>query len=90
MRSPLPLYLLALTAIATPALADDQTEGTDGVEIRYAEITEISYESRELEGVILKPRGGVIFDVKRAQFSPMVKLRSDFRPEMQASVDEVK
>jgi hypothetical protein len=79
----------ALTLALAPAAAMAQDE-EDGREIRYKERTEIDFEGVEVDGELLKPDGALLLDMKRSQFNPLIRLRTDFNAEMKASVEEVK
>jgi len=81
--------LLVFSAlIASPALAQE-AEGDDG-KVVYKERTEIDFEGVEIAGELVKPQGALLLDRKRANFNPLIKLRTDFDDEMEKSVDEVK
>lgn len=76
------MILLLLTSLA---IAQE-----NGQEVRYKEKTEIDFEGLEVEGQLVKPQGALLLDRKRASFNPLIKLRSDFNPEMTQSVNEIK
>jgi len=38
----------------------------------------------------VKPSSALVLDRKKAEFNPLITLRSDFNVEMEQSVDEVK
>ena len=44
----------------------------------------------DVNGELVKPSGAMVLDRKKASFNPLIKLRSDFNPEMEQSIDEVK
>ena len=69
------------------ALGDDKEVQPQVV---YKQRTEIDFEGFEIEGELLKPHGTVIRDRKGAAFNPLIKLRTDFQPEMSQSVNEIK
>ena len=68
-------------------LALAQDEGRD---VRYKNRTEIDFEGVDVTGQLVKPQGALLLDRKRASFNPLIKLRTDFNPEMSASVTEIK
>ena len=79
--------LLLTTALAfTPAFAQDEEEA----KVVYKSRTEIDFEGVEVDGELVKPQGALLLDRKRANFNPLIKLRTDFDDEMDKSVDEVK
>lgn len=87
LRIALPLALITFAAsLATPALAQDEEEAN----VRYKEKTEIDFEGVDVAGELVKPSGSLLVDRKKAQFNPLIDLRSDFNPEMRESVNEVK
>lgn len=59
-------------------------------EVRYKDKTEIDFEDLDVEGQLVKPQGALLLDRKRATFNPLIKLRTDFNPEMSQSVSEIK
>ncbi len=58
--------------------------------VTYKKRTEIDFEGVDISGELVKPQGALLLDRKRASFNPLIKLRSDFNPEMSASVTEIK
>ena len=62
----------------------------EGREVRYREKSEIDFEGVDVEGQLVKPQGALLLDRKRASFNPLIKLRSDFNPEISQSVNEIK
>ena len=56
----------------------------------YKQTTEIDFEALELEGKLVKPDGALLLERKKANFNPMIRLRTDFDSEMAQSVNEVK
>jgi len=76
---------MILLLITTLAFAQDEER-----EVRYKEKTEIDFEGLDVEGQLVKPQGALLLDRKRATFNPLIKLRSDFNPEMSHSVNEIK
>jgi hypothetical protein len=58
--------------------------------VQYSKKTEIDFEGVDVSGELVKPQGALLLDRKRASFNPLIKLRSDFNPEMSDSVREIK
>ncbi len=82
------LSLLALSfAFAAPALAQDETPEP---EVTYAAETEITFTGVEVDGEVVKPGNALISESRRAEFAPMIALRSDFNVEIDQSVNQVK
>ena len=81
--------LVALVSL-TAGSAFAQEEGEGDQKVIYKERTEIDFEGVEVAGELVKPQGALLLDRKRANFNPLIKLRTDFDEEMEKSVDEVK
>ena len=69
------------------SLASGQDEDRD---VKYRSRTEIDFEGVDVTGQLVKPQGALLLDRKRASFNPLIKLRSDFNPEISSSVTEIK
>jgi len=80
------LGILALS-VAAPAIAQDE-EGER--KIIYKTKTEIDFEGLDVSGELVKPSSALVLDRKKAQFNPLITLRTEFNAEMEQSVDEVK
>jgi hypothetical protein len=78
--------LLTATLVFTPAFAQDDEEP----KVIYKARTEIDFEGVNVDGELVKPQGAMMIDRKRANFNPLIKLRTDFDDEMDKSVDEIK
>lgn len=76
------MFLLFITSLA---FAQD-----DGRDVKYKSRTEIDFEGVDVTGQLVKPQGALLLDRKRASFNPLVKLRTDFNPEISNSVTEIK
>ena len=77
-------FSLSVSMLFSPtALAQDD-------EVQYKERTEIDFEGVEVAGELVKPQGALLLERKRASFNPLIKLRTDFNPEMSQSVNNVK
>ena len=59
-------------------------------DVVYKQKTEIDFEGLDVEGQLVKPQGALLLDRKRAAFNPLIRLRTDFNPEMSLSVHEIK
>lgn len=70
------------------SLALGQEEGDR--KVQYQRETEIDFEALDIEGQMIKPQGSLILDRSRASFNPLIKLRTDFNPEISRSVTEIK
>lgn len=78
--------LLTAALVFSPAFAQDEDEQ----KVVYKSRTEIDFEGVEVDGELVKPQGALLLDRKRANFNPLIKLRTDFDDEMDKSVDEIK
>ena len=74
--------ILCTLAIAEPPEEDRK--------VVYKKKTEIDFEGVELEGQLVKPQGSLIAERQGAAFNPLIKLRTDFKQEMNLSVQEMK
>ena len=81
--------LIALVALTT-GNAFAQDDGDSEPKVVYKERTEIDFEGVEVAGELVKPQGALLLDRKRANFNPLIKLRSDFSSEMNRSVSLIR
>lgn len=79
---------MVLLLLTTMALAGDE-EGEDR-KVVYKQKTEIDFEDLEIEGILQKPQSALVLERKKANFNPLIKLRTDWKDEMDQSVDEIK
>jgi hypothetical protein len=84
LRIPL---ILSLTLFPGHSYAGDDEEDRQVV---YKQKTEIDFEDLEIEGVLQKPQSALVLERKKANFNPLIKLRTDWQDKMEESVDEVK
>ena len=56
----------------------------------YEKRTEIDFEALDITGEMIKPQGSVIIERRKAEFNPLIKIRTDFNHEMNNSVREIK
>ena len=77
------ISLLLLASIARGA--DDEND-----RVAYKSKTEIDSEDLEIEGVLQKPQSALILDRKKASFNPLIRIRTDWKDEIEHSVDEIK
>ena len=75
----------ALILLASIAIAG---EGDD--KVVYKTKTEIDFEDLEIEGTLQKPQSALVLERKKASFNPLIKIRVDWKEEIEQSVDEVK
>lgn len=77
--------------VATITFAGSQAQAADDEEkVVYKSKTEIDFEDLEIEGVLQKPQSALVLERKKANFNPLIKLRTDWNDQIQESVDEIK
>lgn len=79
------LSVIALLLFSSTSYAQDGEQ-----EVMYKAKTEIDFEGLEVEGELIKPQGALLRERSTAAFNPLIKLRTDFKPEMNQSVNEIK
>jgi hypothetical protein len=82
-RSLLLFVVLGSTAFAQ---ADEDTEVSP---VEYKDVTVLSFTDVEIEATLVAPQLRMLTEVRRGQFAPMIKLRTDFTPEMQQSTQDI-
>lgn len=80
------LLAAAMLFASGTALAQDTT----GQQVKYKERTVIDFEGVDVTGELVKPSGALLLDRRKADFNPLIKLRSEFNKEMVQSVDQIK
>lgn len=86
------LMLAAARASAEPQAPETKTEvKTIQEEDRtvYKKKTVIDFTDVAVEGELTKPEGSYVLHRKRADFQSLIKVRDDFNPELQKSVDNL-
>jgi hypothetical protein len=81
---------MASAAFAQDTAPAPETDAESGRQIKYKERTEIDFEGVDVNGELVKPEGALLLDRRKAQFNPLIRLRTDFTDQMKSSVDEVK
>ncbi len=82
---------MVLLLLATMAHAGDNIElDENGRKVVYKAATSIDFEDLEIEGILQKPQSALVLERKKASFNPLIKLRTDWKDEMDQSVDEIK
>ena len=80
------MFIFALTLITSISLANDD----DKPKIVYKQQTVIDFEGVDVEGSLVKPLGSLLQEKRSANFNPMIRLRTDFNPEMSTSINDIK
>jgi len=86
-------YLRMLLIFSLALLPGHASAGDDDEEDRkvvYKQKTEIDFEGLEVEGVLQKPQSALVLERKKANFNPLIKLRTDWNAEIDHSTNEVK
>lgn len=87
MKQLLALGLAAVFSFGLTAVAVAQDD--DDRRVIYKSKTEIDFEDVSVDGELKKPHGAYLLDKRQATFNPLIKLRTDFNPEMYQSVHEI-
>lgn len=77
--------VLLMVTFGTTAHAQESTEAN----IQYKSITELELDTVSLDAVATKPEITAITESPRPKFNSMIKLRTDFIPEMKTALLEV-
>ena len=83
-------FLILLLMFSATAMADDTEEPTQERRVVYKQRTEIDFEGIEVEGTLVRPQGALILARKAGSFNPLIRLRMDFEPELNNSVNLIK
>lgn len=88
MRMLLATSLLVL--VAAPALAQDTVrtiQEEDRVVVRKK--TVVDFTDVTVDGELTRPEGSYVLNKKRTRFKSLIKVRDNFHPELQKSVDNL-
>ena len=88
MRRFIAISLALAFALGFSSMALAQDDDGDR-RVIYKSKTEIDFEDVSVEGELKKPHGAYLLDKRQATFNPLIKLRTDFNPEMYQSVHEI-
>jgi len=83
-------FLILLLMFSATAMADGPEESTLERRVVYKQRTEIDFEGVEVEGTLVRPQGSLILARKAGSFNPLIRLRMDFEPELNNSVNYIK
>ena len=83
-------FLILFLMFSATAMADTPEEPTNERQIVYKQRTEIDFEGLEIEGALVRPQGALILDRTAGSFNPLIRLRMDFEPELNNSVNYIK
>ena len=81
-------FALCVTA---PAFAQNTTTKVvqEADKTVFRKKTVIDFTDVSVEGELTKPEGSYVLNKKQAQFKSLIKVRQDFQPELQKSVDNL-
>jgi hypothetical protein len=82
------LVLQGTLGLASPAMAQDKVVHEDD-KVVFKKKTVIDFNDVTLEGDLTKPEGSYILNRRKAKFGSLIKLRENFEPELQKSVDNL-
>jgi len=83
-------FLTLLLMFSATVAADEPEEPTLERRVVYKQRTEIDFEGLEIEGALVRPQGALILDRTAGSFNPLIRLRMDFEPELNNSVNYIK
>ena len=84
------LFVLPTTVMAQDGpTAGEATGGTGGGDVVYKKETNYDFEGDDVEGALVKPDGEGVKGEKHGKTSSLLKIRSDFIPEMLKSVEDI-
>ena len=83
-------FLVLFLMFSATVMADEPEESTLERRVVYKQRTEIDFEGIEIEGALVRPQGALILDRTAGSFNPLIRLRIDFEPELNNSVNYIK
>lgn len=81
---------LASFVLAEEPEVEESSEQKNEVEVRYKAKTEIDFGVRKVAGAIDAPAGVYSASLADAQWNPLIRLKTNFEPEITASVEEIR
>lgn len=82
------LAVAAMTVLASPAFAEEKViQEADRTVFRKK--TVIDFTDVAVEGELTKPEGSYNVSKKKTRFDSLIKVRTDFNPELKTSVDNL-
>jgi hypothetical protein len=82
------LVVQGTLGFARPARAQDKVIHEEDKTV-FKKKTVIDFNDVTLEGDLTKPEGSYILNRRKAKFGSLIKLRENFEPELQKSVDNL-
>ena len=87
MKRAVAVALLGGLFLSAPVALAQEGGGSD--KVVYKKKTVIDFNDVTLEGELTKPEGSYVLNRKKTKFSSLIKLRDNFLPELQKSVDNL-
>ncbi|MFN7134631.1 MAG: hypothetical protein ACK4N5_21305 [Myxococcales bacterium] len=87
MKRVLVAMVLGAVSLSAPASAQKVVQEAD--KTVFKKKTVIDFNDVTLEGELTKPEGSYLINRKKTKFGNLIKLRNDFLPELQKSVDNL-
>jgi hypothetical protein len=81
--------LSSLTFMGSAAWAGESKVIQEADKTVFKKKTVIDFNDVTLEGELTKPEGSYLLNRKKTKFGNLIKLRNDFLPELQKSVDNL-
>lgn len=81
--------MMVITAASGSALGQEQKVIQEADKTVYKQKTVIDFNDVTLEGDLTKPEGSYILNRKKTRFGSLIKLRDNFAPELQKSVENL-
>ncbi len=83
-----PAVLVAMMVFSMPALAEDKVV-READKTVFRKKTVIDFTDVAVEGELTKPEGSYAISKKKTTFKTLIKVRDNFNPELQKSVDNL-
>ena len=83
-------FLTLFLMFSATAMAEGPVSPDEDRKVVYKQRTEIDFEGVEVEGTLVRPQGSLILARKAGSFNPLIRLRMDFEPELNNSVNLIK
>jgi hypothetical protein len=81
-------FVALAVLVAAPALAEEKVV-QEGDRTVYRKKTVIDFTDVSVEGELTKPEGSYSVSKKKTRFDSLIKVRTDFNPELKQSVDNL-
>ena len=82
------LFLIASTLAPAPARAEGKVV-QEADQVKFKKKTVIDFNDVQIEGDLTKPEGSYGMAINKAKFKSLIRLRTDFNPELQKSADHL-